>query len=70
MVCNVKPSSLLESMLGLLSRILNIEAAESMALVESGAKAELWEIPIAETEAAKKTCDRKFTSSIGIIKNP
>lgn len=54
-VGSVMPSSLLESILGLLSRILNIEAAESLALAVSGAKAEVWETPIAESVKAKKT---------------
>ena len=39
MVGKVVPSSLLESILGLLSRILNIDAAESLALEVSGPRA-------------------------------
>ena len=50
------PSLLLESMLGLLSRISNIEAAEFLALVVSGAKALECETPFAAIVKAKKTC--------------
>lgn len=55
---NVMPSSLLESILGLLSRISNIEAAESLALLVSGPKAVVWETPTADMVRAKKTCRR------------
>lgn len=53
---SVMPSVLLESILGLLSRISSIEAAESLALLLSGAKALLWETPTADIVKAKKTC--------------
>lgn len=53
---SVVPSLLLESILGLLSRISNIEAAESFALLVSGAMALVWDTPIAEIVNAKKTC--------------
>jgi len=42
-------------MLALLSRILKIEAAESLALFLSKAMLLLWDKPIAEIESAKKT---------------
>lgn len=50
------PSSLLESILGLSSTILNIEIAESLALLMSVAMELLWETLIAEIVKAKKTC--------------
>ena len=56
MVSSVMPSLLLESIAGLLSRISSIEAAESLALLVSGAKALDWETPIAVTVKEKKTC--------------
>lgn len=56
MAPTVLPSLLLESMAGLLSRILNIEAAESLALFMSGAKELLWEMPMAVIVKQKKTC--------------
>jgi hypothetical protein len=52
----VSPSSLLESILGFLSRIANIEAAESLALAVSGARPLDWETPSAPIVNAKKTC--------------
>lgn len=55
-VSSVLPSSLLESILGLLSTILNIEIAESLALLISVAMELLWETPNAEIVKAKKTC--------------
>lgn len=54
-VFRVVPSLLLESILGLLSRISKIEAAESLAFLVSGEKAVL-ETPSAEIVKAKKTC--------------
>ena len=55
MLGSVMPASLLESILGLLSRILNIEAAESFALLESGAIPLDSETPTAEIVKAKNT---------------
>jgi len=56
MASSVLPSLLLESMVGVLSRMLNIEAAESLALLVSCAKALDWEMPIAVIVKQKKTC--------------
>lgn len=53
------PLLLLESIVGFLSRISNIEAVESLALAVSGAKALDWETPIAVIVKQKKTC-RKY----------
>ena len=50
------PSSLLESIADFLSRIANIDAAESFALAESGAMPADWETPNAAIVNAKKTC--------------
>lgn len=61
-VFRVVPSLLLESIKGLLSRIPKIEAAESLALLVSGAKAVLWATPSVEIVKAKKTC--KITCNI------
>lgn len=59
------PSLLLESILGLLSSISNIEAAESLALLVSGANALVWETPTADIVKAKKTY-KKSLIRIGI----
>lgn len=58
-VGSVVPSSLLESISDFLSRIPNIETAESLALLASVAMALLWETPIADIVKAKKTCNEK-----------
>ena len=58
-VGRVVPSSLLESISDFLSRIPNIETAESLALLASVAMALLWETPIADIDKAKKTCNEK-----------
>ena len=42
-------------MVGLLSRILNIEVAESLALLVSGAKTLVWEMPMAVIVKQNKT---------------
>lgn len=55
---SVMPSVLLESILGLLSIISSIEAAEYLALLVSGAKALVWETPTADIVKAKKTCKK------------
>jgi len=45
-------------MVGLLSRIQNIEAVESLALLVSGAKALVCETPVAVIVKQKKTCTK------------
>ena len=64
-VGSVIPTLLLESILGLLSRIPNMEAAESLALLVSGAMALAWETPVAAIAKAKKTWQgKKFTKRV------
>ena len=67
MVSSVVPSSLLESIAGFVSRISNIEVAESLALFVSGAKALLWETPTAVTVKAKKTCTKPIVRTLTIL---
>jgi hypothetical protein len=52
---NIKPSSLIVSILDFRSRILKIEMAESLAFVALDANALAWETPTAAKTKAKKT---------------